>query len=229
MQKYLLFDADNTLFDFDKASEVAFAETLRAFKIPQGKDTFSVYLKINKMCWEQLERGEISPVQIKSLRFQLFLEAVNAEGNPLAINDFYLNRLGEKDYLLSGVREMLQRLKNAGYSLSIITNGLQLVQRPRIEKAGLTQMFDAITVSEEIGCAKPYPEFFADTFRQLNYPPAEETVVIGDNLLSDILGGKNIGANTIWFNPHGKDNLTEISPDYTAASITELEKIILSL
>jgi len=174
MYKYLLFDADNTLFDFTKASAVAFSETLYQYKIEQKDDTYSIYLEINHDCWARLEKGEITPKEIKSLRFQLFLDAINETGNPLEINNHYLSRLAEKDYLLEGAKDLLLDLKAKHYSLSIITNGLQLVQRPRIEKAGLTHLFDAITVSEEIGVAKPKPAFFDDTFKQLGKPQVDD-------------------------------------------------------
>ena len=226
MYKYLLFDADNTLFDFTKASAVAFTETLAHYKIEQKEETYPIYLKINHDCWARLERGEITPKEIKPLRFKLFLEAINETGNPLEINDYYLARLAEKDYLLDGAKELLLDLKAKDYSLSIITNGLQLVQRPRIEKAGLTHIFDAITVSEEIGIAKPKPAFFDDTFRQLGQVSIKEVLVIGDNLLSDILGGINIGADTVWFNLKDKTNTTEVTPTHEVKSFEDLRKVI---
>jgi len=226
MYKYLLFDADNTLFDFTKASAVAFSETLANFKIDQNEETYPIYLDINHQCWARLEKGEITPKEIKHLRFQLFLDAIEEQGNPLEINDFYLNRLGEKDYLLDGAKDLLLDLKSQKYSLSIITNGLQLVQRPRIEKAGLTQLFDAITVSEEIGVAKPKPAFFDDTFRQLGQPKIDDVLVIGDNLTSDILGGINIGADTAWFNAKEKTNQTEVIPTYEVKGFDDLRKVI---
>ncbi len=226
MYKYLLFDADNTLFDFTKASAVAFTETLAHYKIEQKEETYPIYLKINHDCWARLERGEITPKEIKPLRFQLFLDAIKETGNPLEINNYYLARLAEKDYLLEGAEELLLDLKAKDYSLSIITNGLQLVQRPRIEKAGLTYIFDAITVSEEIGVAKPKPAFFDDTFRQLGQVNIKEVLVIGDNLLSDVLGGINIGADTVWFNLKGKKNETEVQPSYEVKGFEELRKVI---
>lgn len=226
MKKYLLFDADNTLFDFNKASKVAFKETLSSFNIPQKEETYATYVEINNKCWKQLENGEITPQEIKSLRFQLFLDAVEAEGNPLLINDFYLERLAEKDYLLEGARDLLDDLKVKNFSLSIVTNGLKIVQRPRIAKAGLTSYFDAITVSEEIGIAKPHIDFFKDTFKQLDHPYIDDVLVIGDNLFSDILGGQNIGADTIWFNPKEKKNDTQVVPTFDIKNFEEMRQAI---
>lgn len=227
MYKYLLFDADNTLFDFTKASALAFKETMAQYDIPVKEDTYAVYLKINKSCWERLERGEISPKDIKSLRFRLFLDAIGATGETLAINDFYLERLAEKDYLLEGARAFLQDLKAADYSLSIITNGLKIVQRPRIARAGLTDIFDAITVSEEIGVAKPDPNFFEDCFRQLNHPSKKEMLIIGDTLKSDILGGINVGVDTVWFNRKEKENDSGVEATYEVKGFEELRNLLL--
>jgi len=224
--KYLLFDADNTLFDFDKASEVSFAQTLLHFEIAENPHYFKNYLKINKACWEQLERGEIGPKEIKTIRFKLFCEHIGVERDGLAMNDYYLNALAHSSQLIEGARDLLDTLKSQGYSLSIITNGLAAVQRPRLAQAQLTDYFDAITVSEEIGIAKPNPDFFLDTFAQLNQPPKAEALIIGDNLKSDILGGQKAGIDTVWYNPRRAKGSNAIQPTFEIRRLNDILELL---
>ena len=40
---YLLFDADNTLFNFDRANQEAFHAVCRQFDIPDSDETFALY------------------------------------------------------------------------------------------------------------------------------------------------------------------------------------------
>ena len=54
----------------------------------------------------------------------------------------------------------------------------------------------------------------------------EETVIIGDSLSSDILGGINAGITTVWFNPHGYETQENIKPDYTVAKLGEIPSLL---
>ena len=50
--------------------------------------------------------------------------------------------------------------------------------------------------------------------------------MIGDSLTSDILGGKNAGIATCWFNPSRKENHSSVVPDFEVHSLTELRTIL---
>ena len=55
----LLFDADNTLFDFSRAERAAIRETMRAFGIMPNEALVCSYSEVNDRMWKMLERGEI--------------------------------------------------------------------------------------------------------------------------------------------------------------------------
>lgn len=61
MAKYycVLFDADNTLLDFDAAENKALADTLREYGIEPDAETVQTYRTINEELWRQLEKGQI--------------------------------------------------------------------------------------------------------------------------------------------------------------------------
>ena len=55
--KYLLFDADNTLFDFSQAEYNSFKNTCAAFGVSFSEELYKAYSAINDGLWKQLERG----------------------------------------------------------------------------------------------------------------------------------------------------------------------------
>ncbi len=218
---WILFDADNTLMDFTKASEKAFAQALQNLNIPKKPDYFSRYKKVNHEVWTAFEKGEIDASTLRSKRFELFLIDIQIERDPRLFNTFYLNNLVEHTTLYEGALGMLEYLKGKT-KLGLITNGLKEVQRPRLHHTGIYHLFDSIVVSDEIGVAKPDPAYFDYAFREMNHPPKEKVLVVGDNLHSDIKGGINYGLDTCWFNPDKQENTTAIFPTFMAQSFAEV-------
>lgn len=229
MQKkyqWLLFDADNTLFDFDGAAKLAFRDTLEQFQIPYRSHYLNIYKSVNNIVWKDYEEGKLSAKVLRSKRFELFLKEIEQERKPDAMNVFYLNRLIANSELIRGARTLLDKLQQH-YKMVIITNGLKEVQRPRLKLTRLTPYFETIVVSDEIGVGKPQRGFFDYTFSQINHPNKTDVLVIGDNLNSDIKGGVDYGLDTCWYNPFGKDNETEIKPTYEIRKLKELEKMLM--
>ena len=150
---WLLFDADNTLFDFDGSAELAFWATLDELGLKKQADYFKTYLEINHRVWKELEDQKINQVQLRTKRFDLFLKATGNRGNPGDMNHKYLMNLVDHTRLLPGAMDLLNILIQK-FKLAIITNGLKEVQRPRIDKAGIKNCFQTIVVSDEIGYSK---------------------------------------------------------------------------
>ncbi len=202
---HCLFDLDNTLLDFDRSSKEAFGEALKEGPdMEPSERLFFQYEEINRCCWKLLEAGEISPREVQRRRFSDFLALHEVEYDPLKLNDLYLDKLAEKVHWIDGAKEVLDALKAQGVSLSLITNGLKRVQRPRLEQSGMMEYFDAVVISEEIGVAKPQPAYFEYTLEKLNNPPVERVLLVGDNPGSDILGGQRMGMATCWYNARQK-------------------------
>jgi len=224
---WLFFDADNTLFDFDLAAKTAFKQLLNQLEIDSTAERFKQYKSINAQCWRAFEEGEINAEELRRKRFADFFAAIEVERDPLQANSNYLQRLSEQAVLLEGALDLLNRLKSKGYRMVIITNGLKEVQRPRLAKAALHDYFETIVVSDEIGHAKPAAAFFDYTFQQIDHPAKEETLVIGDNINSDIRGGYDYGLDTCWYNPHRQENVTPIRPTFEIQQLQELESLLL--
>ena len=104
MAKYycILFDADNTLLDFDAAERKALAETLAQYNIEPSNETVEKYRTINEGLWRQLEKGQIRREKLMNERFTRFLKEIGAAGNGAEMNRFYLNQLSTHPDLMAG-------------------------------------------------------------------------------------------------------------------------------
>ena len=90
----------------------------------------------------------------------------------------------------------------------------------------MTRHFTTIIVSDEIGVAKPDYAFFEYAYQTLPSPVAKQDIlVIGDNLQSDIAGGNNFGHTTCWVS-HGRDNTTDIQPNFTIGGVLGVTRLL---
>ena len=228
MSKYtwLLLDADNTFLDFATASKHSFFTTCENHALHCDEEIFKIYKSENAKVWEAFENKEITALELRSLRFQKFFDEAGIKGiDPFEFNARFLDNLIDASSTYQGAIQFLEHL-NSRFKLSVITNGLKEVQRPRISKLNMNHLFESIIVSDEIGVAKPDVEFFNYSYSTLENPPHKsEVLVVGDSLKSDIQGGINFGVDTCWIS-HQRDNDSSIDPTYTVESLFELNTIL---
>ena len=136
----------------------------------------------------------------------------------------YERELAKGYYFVDGAEELLCQLKK--YRLFIVSNGTATVQKRRIEGAGLERFFEDIFISEIIGYNKPDKRFFDYCFAHIKDFHREETLLVGDSLTSDILGGINAGIPTCWFHGEGISNETGIEPDFEITKLSALLDIV---
>ena len=108
--KYLLFDADNTLFDFDAAEEWAFARMCREQDLPCSAESYRLYHQINDRLWKELEQGLCTKEFLLRERFRRWLEKQGLTGDPAAMHSCYAAKLGESTILLPGALELCRAL-----------------------------------------------------------------------------------------------------------------------
>lgn len=215
----LLFDADNTLLDFDKAERCALEKVMTDYNLSITEENCRKYSEINDALWKQFEKGEIEKDVIKSTRFRKFFEflGVRKEFDSNEVNNRYLSYLREGSYTIPGAIELCRELTSRGYILYIITNGIAATQALRLQKSGLLPYIKDIFVSEEIGFQKPKKEYFDYVFEHTTEKDKSKILLIGDSLSSDIKGAQNVGLDYIWYN-HRK---TEIPEDIEKTAVIE--------
>lgn len=195
----LLLDADGTLFDFERAEREALFAALRARGIAPGERHLTVYREINEGLWRRFERGELQKEELLRQRFSLYFKELSIDEDPLRFNEDYLDGLGQGAFLLPGAQELCERLSGR-CRLYLATNGVSRVQRSRLERSSIASLIDGLFVSEDMGAPKPQAAYFDRVFAELDHPPKERVIILGDSLTSDMKGGVDYGIATCWLN-----------------------------
>ena len=219
--RWLLFDADNTLFDFDRAESDALRRTFEQHGVPFDDACLLVYHRINGEMWRQLEAGVITPAILRTRRFELLFAELGVDADARVFGEEYLPNLALQPHLTEDALEVVRAL-HGRYGLAIITNGLGDVQRPRFDRSAIRDDIAAIVISDEVGVAKPDAGIFDVAFTRMGDPPRHDVLLIGDSLTSDIAGGIGYGIDTAWFNPRGLPRDAAIAPTYELRRLREL-------
>lgn len=221
----IIFDIDDTLFDFGISEKNAFRKAFEEFGMPSAAEEYRPkYKEISKPLWLDLEKGLITLPELGTDRFRRLFLNYNLEMDPNRFNSVYLDYLGKEVHLVPGAVELCSSL--AGCRLAVITNGFGEVQKSRISGSPLSGAFEEIIVSEEAGFQKPEKEIFDYAFSKLGLYDKTKVLMVGDSLSSDITGGVHYGIDTCWFNPNSKENNLDIEPTYEIRELTDLLRIV---
>ena len=205
--KHLFFDLDRTLWDFEKNSHEELVSIYEKNKLHQKgislKEEFiKVYKEINDECWELYRNNQMSKELLRSERFRRTLHYFGITDQALSeeIGNQYIENSPKRTTLIDGTLDLLDYLKGK-YQMHIITNGFEEVQFLKLNNSGLSNYFDVVITSEAVGFKKPNPIIFEYALTKAN-AKANESVMIGDDLQTDIKGGLNAGMECIYYNPH---------------------------
>ena len=223
--EWILFDADGTLFDYDRAEASALERTFAEFGIPIGPGAAETYRRINGEIWRQFEEGEISARRLRSRRFELLAEALGVAFDPQAFSTRYLQNLAQSVDLIDGAEQVLEAL-HGRVGLMLITNGLQEVQRSRLARSTIGHYFSDVIISEEVGAAKPEPQIFEVAFERMGRPPRDKVLMVGDSLTSDIQGGSDYGLDTCWYNPGQQPRDSDLPVRYEIQDLRQLLSLV---
>lgn len=224
--KIIIFDADETLFDFKKSERDAFKNAMLEFNIKYNENYhLKVYKDINTIIWKELENGLITQEELKIERFKRLSHKLNIKFNEYDFAKSYMKHLSHASFLYDDSINLVESL-HKNYRLSIVTNGLKDVQNNRIRKSIIGKYFEDIVISEEIQVSKPNPKIFEYALNNMNHTDKRNVLMVGDSLTSDIQGGINFGIDTCWFNPNKIINKTEIKPTYEISNLMELKNIL---
>lgn len=218
---WLWFDADGTLFDYNRAEATALRNTFDSLTLPFEDDYLGVYRGINSKLWRALEQQEITPAVLRFRRFELLLESLQLSGSPDQMSTAYVEQLGICAELIDGAFEVLQTLQGT-CQFVIVTNGLQAVQRSRLAHSTIRHFITELIISEEVGAAKPQAAFFDAAFARTGHPPKSDVLIIGDSLTSDMQGGVDYGIDTCWYNPTAEPQLEGLHITYEIGHLREL-------
>ena len=227
--KCVFFDLDHTLWDYETNSEEALNELYEKFElkkrgsIPFG-EFYKGFVRINNDIWDRYDRGLIGREVIRNERFdRVFKHAGIVDYNlSLKFSEEYVNESPKKKNLVAHAKDVLDYLLPR-YSLYIITNGFEEIQSVKLESSGITNYFKGVVTSARAGSKKPEKEIFEFALRENGFECAD-TIMIGDNLLTDIAGARNASVDTVYYNPNGHPHDENVT--YEISSLRELTTIL---
>jgi len=228
MKKYdiFLFDADGTLYDYNKAETHALQTTFEFYGFDYSENVRLKYREINAEVWHRYEHGEITKDELKTVRFVRLFGELSINCNADEFSENYMFELGKCSFLIDGALEICREIVSHGKQLFIVTNGVVATQDARIEHSPLEEYISAHFISEVIGHQKPKAEYFEHVFSHMPQAAKDKILIVGDSLSADIAGGKNVDIDTCWFNEHRIENHTKIMPTYEIHGLDELHKFV---
>lgn len=224
----LLFDLDNTLWNFDFSEKLALSE----FFLKKGLDREKLdeyilnYKKINRKLWEKLENGGITREELLNTRFYEFFKTLNMEIDGKMYSDEYEKVIGSHGEIIEGAFELLSFLKKKGYRIFAVTNGIYNIQKMRLKNSTITNFFEDIFISEKIGFVKPDIRYFEYIQNKITNFSKNKTILIGDSLNADIKGANNFDIKSVWYNSKNMERDNNIVPTYEIKNYDELLKIL---
>jgi putative hydrolase of the HAD superfamily len=226
--KHIFFDLDRTIWDFNASADDTFNYMYNKYAlgdkgIPSLKLFRERYEIHNDLLWSWYRKGEILKEILNIRRFEMTLADFKIDDQAIALgmSEDYVNVNPDKAFLFPGAIETLTYLAPR-YPLHLITNGFQEVQEQKFRIARLGRFFKTVTTSEEAGIKKPEPGIFHFALEKAG-ANAGHSIIIGDDLPIDIIGGRDVGMDGVYFNPEGIRHEEEVT--YEIKCLRELMDI----
>ena len=225
---HLFFDLDRTLWDFETNSKIALQKIYDKYSLKVHFEHFihfqKSYQNINNELWKKYGKGKITKDELRLKRFVKTLEKVEVYDKTLAntLNLDYITIAPKEKNLFPNTLETINELSK-NYRLHIITNGFAEAQIVKLESSGLKPYFEIVVCSEMVGKTKPNPEIFEFALNQAN-AKKNESIMIGDDHNTDIIGAIQVGMQAILFDP--KNRYRKSAGLYKISDITELPLLL---
>lgn len=215
--KYIIFDADDTLVDYDADSQRSFRAALAAVGRERDEELFARWIEFDYGNWDKIGLSDVHLPAIQAAYHDLyrrhvveiFAHGAEITGDRTALAEAeFLAEFARPGIEVEGAHAVVEALKARGYRVYAATNGLTSLQRTRLAEFPL----DGVFISEEIGTIKPDVKYFMHILDALGAAPSE-CLMVGDSLSSDIAGAAAAGLDSVWLNRRKKPcpaGMTEI-------------------
>ncbi|MCI6733960.1 MAG: YjjG family noncanonical pyrimidine nucleotidase [Clostridiales bacterium] len=222
----ILFDADDTLFDFYHTGQKSFLKACKTLGIPAEEKDYDIYSNINQKRWDLYSLGKLTRHDVVIGRFEEYAQVKNISFDIEKFYETYENNLAGTSILMAETPALLYEVKQRGKRCFMITNGLKAVQRGRLALSGIAHYFEDVFISDEIGFKKPSKEYFDYVATHIPNFEKEKSLIVGDSIVSDIALGINNCVATCHFNPNNLPYSDNLIPTYKIEKLTDLLNII---
>jgi putative hydrolase of the HAD superfamily len=201
----ILLDLDDTIIDFGGNVEAAWRCVCRdACELP-GLDPDALFAAIDRVrtwYWSDPERHRQGRQDLRAAGRRIVEQALHELGfmaPDLArrIAERYRDLRDEAMRLFPGAIETLERVRQRGARLGLVTNGSAADQRAKIARFALARHFDHIQIEGEFGHGKPDARVYHAALTALDATP-ETTWFVGDNLEWDVAAPQRLGIYAVW-------------------------------
>lgn len=220
--KFLLFDLDHTLLDFESAEETALTQMLEDMNFPDVEAFKDYYKPMNQGLWKDLEQKKLTKQELVDSRFAIGFAhfGITVDGAEMALR--YQDYISLQGQSFPGAEDLLAQLEKAGFQLYAATNGVTAIQEGRLAHSTIASYFKEVFISEQLQTQKPDPDFFEKVGQRIPGFRKEQTLMIGDSLSADIAGGYAAGIDTVWYNPEHLENTSQVMPTYEVDSYPKI-------
>lgn len=229
MYKSLFIDLDDTLWAFSWNAEDTFREVYQLFDFNRYFDSFehyySLYKKRNAELWVEYGNGSITKDELNEMRFSHPFRAVGVEDEELfrVYPEAFFARIPLKSKLMPHAREALEYLAGR-YRLYILSNGFRNLQEQKMRSAGISDYFEKVILSEDLGVHKPYPELFHFAL-SVAHVQQNEALMIGDSWEADIEGARAAGIHQLFYNYANRTDLN-FKPTFEIRDWSEIDTVL---
>lgn len=203
MIKAVIFDVDNTLYNFTKAHKAAF-RALAAYADERLGLSGESFERLHRETAEELRAymGEVAALHNRCIRYQVMLEKLGLPLYPhvLEMEGFYWDTLLKEAVPSTNAKETLRSLKDRGIRIGVGTDMTARMQFRKLEMLGMLAYVDFLVSSEEAGAEKPALSFFARCVEKAGFGK-KECLFVGDSLRKDVLGALDAGLQAVWYGP----------------------------
>lgn len=228
----LLVDLDDTILDAHRNPDAAWIGVCREFAGRLGaaspEDLHAAIIESRDWIWSDPDRSRRARLDMTGTRRTIVRRALSRLDLPYSpeaetMADRFTALRDQAIRPFPGALETLQRLKDVGIRLALLSNGDGPSQRGKIERFALEGFFDHIQIEGEFGVGKPDERAFRNALAALGVEPGNAWMV-GDNLEADILGAQQVGVCAIWVDPDGGGvpDGSRVRPDRIIGTLSDL-------
>jgi putative hydrolase of the HAD superfamily len=228
--RHIFFDLDHTLWDFDNNARLSLTILheqmgLEARGVTPFETFYERYLHHNNILWNRYHKGYITSEDLKWKRmWRTLIEfKIGEEALARQMSDLFLEILPEQKGVFPYTFEILDYLAAKNYRLHLITNGFEKTQWRKLKSSGMDKYFDKVITSEGSNSVKPNIEIFEYALAQTG-ATVEESIMIGDNIVADIMGAITAGWDNIFVNHVLTDEF--VPATHIITHLKELEGIL---
>jgi putative hydrolase of the HAD superfamily len=230
----VLFDLDDTLFDHRHCTQVSLRRVHASHECFRCRP-FDEIERAHGALLEELHGGVLAGrVDVDAARLERFRRLFLSVGAPTRDDQVRetaaVYRQGYLDArrAIDGAMTLLERLRERGAAVVIVSNNVLDEQREKLRHCGLDAFVDALVVSEQERISKPDPEIFRRALARVGAGPGA-AVMVGDSWSADVAGARAAGIRAVWFNPLGLPR-PEPAPDVLELrSFTPVEPVVEAL